>query len=186
VTMSGPVERTSHTAGAARSSEDLALSAERWVPFPVGRVWEKCTTKEGLERWWSPDDLRTVVKRLDARPGGEVVLTLRYAPALLAPRHETSFRAAGVPLSFSLRGRVRELERNRRLVLELTLPLDRTGSGIDTVTEMDFSERGTGTLVRLSVHGKSDPHFATLGQANLDGQLERLGRALDADSESTG
>lgn len=162
----------------------LELAAERWFPVTIDRVWERCTSKRGLERWWSPEDLRTTVRRFDPRPGGEVVMSMQYAPAMLDPKSEESFRAAGVPISLVLRGKIREWQENRRLVLELTLTLDRAGASITTITQLDLETIGSGTRVRLAVAGRSDPHFRTLGQANLDGQLERLGRSLDIPPES--
>ena len=162
-------------------AESLELTAERWFPVPVDRVWTQCTTKDGLEAWWSPEDLRTRVTRLEARPGGQVEISLRYVPAMLGPKAEDAFRAAGVPITLRLRGTVRDFEIHRRLALELTLTLDKAGAGVTNVTRLVFETVTTGTRVRLSVSGKGDRHWVKLGKANLEGQLDRLGRSL-ADS----
>jgi len=168
---------------AAPSDATLELAAERQFPVPVDRVWGQCTSKRGLESWWSPEDLRTTVQRFDARTGGEVVMSMRYVPAMLGPKSRDALLAAGIPLSFFLRGRIRELERHRRLVFELTLTLDRAGAGITTVTQLDFEPVGSNTRVKLVVAGKNDPHWVTLGRANLEGQLDRLGRSLSTTVE---
>jgi uncharacterized protein YndB with AHSA1/START domain len=162
------------------SSDRYELVSERQFSIEIDRVWEQCTSKRGLESWWSPEDLRTTVKRLEARPGGAVEMSVRYVPAMLDPKQEVAFRAAGIPISFTLRGTVREMERNRHVTFELTLTLDRAGAGITTVTRLEFEPFEAGTKVKLIVTGKSDPHMATLGQANLEGQLDRLGRSLDS------
>jgi uncharacterized protein YndB with AHSA1/START domain len=164
--------------GSTSQESDLGFSAERRVPQPVARVWEKCTTKDGLESWWSPEDLRTTVRNIEVRPGGSLVLAVRYAPAMLGPGREEAFRAAGVPISFGLRGRFREVETHRRIVLELTLTLDRAGSGIDSVVSIEMETEAEGTRVRLEVSGKSNPHWENLGRANVSGQLDRLVRSL--------
>lgn len=161
-------------------SDELELTAERVLPFPVDQVWDQCTSKSGLAHWWSPEDIRTEVRRLEARPGGVVAMSLRYAPALVSTTSEAAFRAAGVPVSLTLRGSFLELVPNRRIVLELTLSLDRAGAGITNVTEIDLEPEGSGTRVRISVRGKSEKHMVTLGKANLEGQLDRLGRRLAA------
>lgn len=163
---------------AAPGADELELSAERVLPFPVQRVWDQCTTKSGLAHWWSPEDIRTEVRRLEARPGGVVAMSLRYAPALVSTTSEAAFRAAGVPVSLTLRGSFLEFVPNRRVVLELTLSLDRAGAGITNVTEIDLQPDAAGTKVRLSVRGKTEKHMVTLGKANLEGQLDRLGRRL--------
>jgi len=170
--------KTEDSPPSAPHDANLELTAERWFPVAVERVWEQCTSKRGLERWWSPEDLRTSARRFDPRPGGDVVLSLRYASAMLDPKNEETFRAAGVPISLVLRGKIREWQKHRRLVLELTLTLDRAGAGITTVTQLEFEATGGGTRLRLTVTGKSDPHFRTLGEANLNGQLDRLGQSL--------
>ena len=164
-------------------SEDLELAAERWFPVQLERVWEQCTSRAGIERWWSPEDLRTTVRRFDPRAGGEVVISMRYVPAMLSPKAEDAFRAAGIPITLVLRGQVCEWEIHRRLALELTLSLDRAGAGITTITTLEFEGGERGTKVRLAVSGKSDPHLTTLGQANLEGQLDRLGRCFGAPPE---
>jgi uncharacterized protein YndB with AHSA1/START domain len=156
----------------------LEFFADRWFPATADLVWAQCTSKEGLESWWSPDDLRTTVKRIDPRPGGEVVLSLRFAPAILGREHEAAFQAAGVPIAFTLRGKFLEFEKNRRLTVALTLALDRAGAGVETVTQIDLEPESGGTRVRLVLRGTNEPHLLTLGRSNLEGQLERLGRSL--------
>ncbi len=166
-------------------SADLELVAERSFAANVDRVWELCTTKRGLERWWSPETLRTTVTRWEGRLGGEVSMALRYLPAMLGPKGESEYLAAGIPITLRLHGRVVEWERHRRVAFELTLTLDRAGAGITNVTRLEFEPLGPGTLVRLVVTGKSEPHLVTLGKTNLEGQLDRLGRCLDESPAST-
>ncbi len=160
--------------------------AERWIAAPVDRVWLQCTTPEGIERWWSPEDLRTTVKRFDPRPGGEVLLTMRYVPAMLGAGRDEAFKAAGVPIGFVLRGRVLEAERYTRLVVELTLSLDRAGAGITTTTGLEFAAAGDRTHVTLHARGATNPHWVTLGQANLEGQLHRLGQSAERPGPTSG
>jgi hypothetical protein len=97
---------------------------------------------------------------------------------VLGPVWEAAFQAAGVPIAFSLRGKFLDFEYNRRLTLAMTLTLDRAGAGIETVTQIDFESETGGTRVRLLIRGESEPHMVTLGKANLEGQLERLGLSL--------
>jgi len=164
----------------------LELSAERWFQFPVDRVWALCVSKEGLESWWSPEDLRTTVKRIEPHLGGKLVLSLRYVPAMVGKKHAETFQAAGVPISFTLQGNFSEFERERSLTLAMTLILDRAGAGIETQTRLRFEPVAGGTRVRLEVQGKEEPHMMTLGKANLEGQLERLGLALSSSASASG
>ena len=99
-------------------SDELELSASRVIPHPPARVWAACTSKESLARWWSPEDLRTTVRRLDVRAGGQVVFHVRYVPALLTKDGAEAFRAARVPISFDLRGKLSEVVPGRLLTFD--------------------------------------------------------------------
>jgi uncharacterized protein YndB with AHSA1/START domain len=164
---------------------ELELSGESWYPVPVERVWAQCTSKLGLESWWSPEDLRTTVKRIEPRLGGEILLSLRFAPAMVGQTGERAFRAAGVPIAFTLRGKFLEWENHRHLALSLGLTLDRAGGELVTITQLDFQPEANGTRVRMLVRGGNEPHLVTLGKTNLDGQLTRLGRSLGVDSTAS-
>jgi uncharacterized protein YndB with AHSA1/START domain len=161
-------------------SGDLELAATRLLPYPPVRVWAACTRKELLERWWSPEDLRTTVRRLDVRPGGDVVFHVRYVPALLTKDAAESFRAARIPISFDIRGTFTEVILERLLTFDLTLELGKAGAGVNSVTRLELIPEDSGTRVNLIAGGKGTPHWKTLGRQNLDAQLERLERALDA------
>lgn len=166
------------------ASDELELSANRVLPYPPDRVWAACTRKEGLERWWSPEDLRTIVRRLEVRPGGEVDFYIRYVPALLTSESADAFRSARIPISFHMRGKLSVVEVDRVLAFDLTLEIDRAGAGVRTSTRLELKPEGLGTRVTVIARGQGTPHWATLGQQNLEAQLERLERALAPAHES--
>jgi uncharacterized protein YndB with AHSA1/START domain len=58
-------------------------------------VWELWTTAEGIEAWWSPDGFETEVRKLDLRPGGELV----HAMTATAPEQVEFMKSAGMPLT---------------------------------------------------------------------------------------
>jgi len=159
-------------------SDNLELSASRWLAFSPARVWAACTRREFLERWWSPEDLRTTVRRLDVRPGGQVEFRIRYVPALLGKDSAQAFRAARIPISFELRGTLTEVLTERLLTFDLTLDIGKAGAGVKTITRLELNPEGEGTQVRLTAVGKGTPHWRTLGQQNLEAQLERLESVL--------
>jgi uncharacterized protein YndB with AHSA1/START domain len=160
------------------SDADLELSASRWIPASPQDLWVACTTKAGLERWWSPEDLRTSVRRLDARDQGTVVLHIAYTPALLSPSTTESFTAARIPIAFDLRGRLVDVVEPKRITFDLTLDIGRSGAGVEMRTTLEFAEEGAGTRVTIVGRGAGTPHWAALGKQNLEGQLERLERSV--------
>jgi uncharacterized protein YndB with AHSA1/START domain len=158
----------------------LELSAARRIPTTPERVWAGLTQADRLASWWSPPDLETKVRRLDARPGGVVELHVRYVPALWTATAGEAFRAAGVPISFDLRGTFREFRPPRRIVFDLTLDLGRHGAGVAMQTCFELVDERGGTRVTVTGAGASTPHWTTLGRQNLEAQLERLDRAVTA------
>ncbi len=161
---------------------ERTLSASRVMPVGIPKVWQACTTKEAVERWWSPEDLRTSVRRWEVRSGGRISLHIRYLPAMLTPQAADSFRAAGVPIAFDLRGTLREVSFERLLDFDLKLELGRAGAGIPMATRFELARVAESTEVRVVATGADTPHWASLGQRNLESQLERLervGRSFD-------
>lgn len=155
---------------------ELELSATRWIPAPPDVVWVACTTKAGLEQWWSPEDLRTSVRRLEVHPGGVIAFHVRYVPALLSPTTAETFRDARVPIAFYLRGKFVEIVEHRRLTFDLTLEIGRAAAGVPMSTSLELEPEKGGTRVTVVGRGKGTPHWATLGKQNLEAQLDRLGR----------
>jgi uncharacterized protein YndB with AHSA1/START domain len=164
--------------GVAPGRATLRLTAERLIPAPPVRIWEACTTRAGLARWWAPEDLIVEVTKLEVRPEGAIDFFFRYAPALLTPESREAYRAAGVPISFHLRGRFTEVRPNVRLAFSQSLDLGRAGASPRMATEFDLRPEGGATRVVLTAEGPAEAHWQTLGAANLRGQLERMERAL--------
>jgi len=157
---------------------DLELSATRRVRGSPGRVWAALTSKADLEAWWSPEDLRTTVRRLEVRPGGRVEFHVRYVPVLLTSGASETFRAAGIPVTFDLRGQFRDVVVDRRIEFDLTLEIGRAGAGVEMLTRFELAPHGAETDVMVTGSGRDTPHWRTLGQRNLEGQLERLERQI--------
>ena len=168
----------------AASPHDLELRATREMPYPPTRVWAACTSKSSLEQWWSPEDLRTTVRRLDVHPGGEVWFHVRYVPALLSPSSGEVFRAARIPISFDLRGRLSEVIVGRSLTFDLVLDIGKAGAGVSMATKLELTPLGEGTRVDLVARGKATPHWTILGQQNLATQLERLEHTIASQGRS--
>ena len=160
-------------------SSELELSASRRLPYASDRVWAMCTTKVGLERWWSAEDLQTKVRKLEVRTDGEVDIHVRYVPALLTANGADVFRAAGVPIAFDLRGKLTDVVPERTLTFDLALDIGDAGARVGLVTKIELVPEGDSTRVSLIGRGPGTSHWIALGQQNLEAQLERLARALD-------
>jgi uncharacterized protein YndB with AHSA1/START domain len=63
------------TAG-ARAAEPRRITLERVYRADVQDVWDLWTTKDGIESWWGPGGFAVTVRKLDLRPGGELLYAM--------------------------------------------------------------------------------------------------------------
>ncbi len=166
--------------GEPNASGAAELRAERTIAAPPEAIWRACTTPSAVERWWGPPDLRTTVRRLEVRPGGAVLFHLRHLPALFGRAGSDAARAAGVPLSFAIRGHLEVVEPLRRLDFCLTLAVAGTEGGIDFRLRLDLLPEADGTRVAFFAAGPAASPGTDSGPANIDRQLERLADVVAA------
>ncbi len=89
----------------------MKITLERTFRASIDDVWALWTTKEGIESWWGPEGFRVEVRKLDLRPGGELV----YDMIATAPAQVEFMRRAGMPVSHEARLTYREIVAPRRL-----------------------------------------------------------------------
>src|SRR6266481_6052905 len=68
---------------------------ERVYKATLNEVWALWTTKEGIESWWGPGGFSVKVKKLDLRPGGDLLYTM----TAIGPQQVAFMKKAGMPLS---------------------------------------------------------------------------------------
>ncbi len=75
---------------------------DRTLKASVEKVWRMWTTKEGLEKWWGPENFSSTVRHLDVRAGGrfEIVMTATL-PQIIA-----HLKASGYGREFRGEGRL--------------------------------------------------------------------------------
>jgi uncharacterized protein YndB with AHSA1/START domain len=87
------------------------VTLERVYRSRIQDVWELWTTKDGIESWWGPGGFAVTVRKLDLRPGGELLYTMT---AIGAPQVEF-MKKAGMPLTQECRITYVEILPLRRL-----------------------------------------------------------------------
>jgi len=75
------------------------------------QVWEMWTTREGIEAWWGPDGFEVKVRKLELRPGGELL----YDMIATGAPQIAFMKQAGAPLSTAARIRITEVAPPHRL-----------------------------------------------------------------------
>ena len=87
------------------------IRLERTYPTSAEQVWMLWTTSEGIESWWAPDGFTAKVRKLDLRPGGELVYTFTAT----APEQVAFMTNAGMPLTTEAHKTFTELARPKRI-----------------------------------------------------------------------
>src|SRR3954462_13338161 len=72
----------------------MTNTLERMYPAAPAQIWERGPPPAGIESWWAPDGFAVEVRKLDLRPGGELV----YAMTATAPEQIEFMNNAGPPL----------------------------------------------------------------------------------------
>jgi uncharacterized protein YndB with AHSA1/START domain len=149
------------------------ISLERIYHAGVRDVWDLWTTKEGIESWWGPGGFAVTVRKLDLRPGGELV----YAMTAIDPPQVEFMKKAGMPLSHDARITFTEIVPRRRLAY---VHLADFIPGVDpydvaTVVELHPTARGVRMVLTFdAMHDEEWTRRATMGWESELGKLEAL------------
>jgi uncharacterized protein YndB with AHSA1/START domain len=147
---------------------------DRTLKASVDKVWRMWTTKEGLEKWWGPENFSSTVRHLDVRAGGrfEIVMTATL-PEIIA-----HLKAAGLGESSVAKGDYTVVEPNRRLAYTNAVDFVPGVPPYTTTTVVEMSAApggGTKLIVTNDVmHDEQWTSMATLGWTQQIGKLEKL------------
>lgn len=94
-----------------KSEPRQRITLERVYRADVQDVWDLWTTSDGIESWWGPGGFKVTVRKLDLRPGGELL----YAMTAVDPPQVEFLKNAGMPLTHELRITFTEVVPRRRL-----------------------------------------------------------------------
>jgi uncharacterized protein YndB with AHSA1/START domain len=97
--------------GVGATEQQKRITLERIYQADVQDVWDLWTTKDGIESWWGPGGFAVTVRKLDLRPGGELL----YAMTAIDPPQVEFMKKVGMPLTQELRITYTEIVAMRRL-----------------------------------------------------------------------
>jgi uncharacterized protein YndB with AHSA1/START domain len=152
------------------------VSIERTLKAAIEEVWELWTTKDGIESWWGPDGFEVKVRKLDVRPGGELL----YDMTAVAPDQIEFMKKAGMSVttpSFVTYTEVVPLKRLAFTQLADFIPNVKPYQVAMTV-EFDTSPQAVRMVLTLdAMHDEYWTKMAVMGWENeLDKSAKRLQR----------
>jgi uncharacterized protein YndB with AHSA1/START domain len=152
--------------------ERRRITLERTYASPIEDVWALWTTREGLESWWGPDGFVTQVRKLDLRPGGELV----YAMIATAPEMVEFMKRSGMPTSQECRARYVDVVEHRRIeyVQWVDFVPDVQAYDARTLVELEATDAGVRMVISLdAMHDELWTQRAVMGWESQLGRLER-------------
>lgn len=152
------------------------VTLERWLAAPVAAVWERWTTKAGLESWWGPEGFEVAVHKLELREGGE----LRYAMAAVAKEQIEFMKRAGMPLTTGARVRYLRVEPMRHLRYAHAVDFVPGVSTYEVATNLELIPDGRGVRLVLALDAMHDDEWTERMRMGWESELGKLERVLAA------
>jgi uncharacterized protein YndB with AHSA1/START domain len=161
------------TADARAPEARRRITFERVYRADVQDVWDLWTTKDGIESWWGPGGFAVTVRKLDLRPGGELL----YAMTAIDPPQIAFMKKAGMPLTQELRITYTEIVPLRRLAYVNLADFIPGVEPYDVATVVELHSVGQDVRMILSfdaMHNDEWTERAVMGWTSELGKLEAL------------
>lgn len=167
---------TKRTKAAAPSPETRKrrITLERTYQARIEDLWELWTTKEGIESWWGPDGFRVKVRKLDLRPGGELLYTM----IATAPPQVEFLKKAGMPLAHEARATFTEVTPPRRLAYLHRADFIPGVEPYDVAHTIELHPSGDGVRMVLTMDAMHDEEWTRRAVMGWESELGKFGRVL--------
>jgi uncharacterized protein YndB with AHSA1/START domain len=138
------------------------------------QVWEMWTTLDGIEAWWGPDGFEVKVKKLELRPGGELL----YDMIATGADQVAFMKQAGAPLSTAARIRITEVSPPRRLAYVHSADFIPGVEPYDVAYQVELEAVPEGTRLTLTFEAMHDETWTGRALQGWEMELRRLETAL--------
>ncbi len=137
-------------------------------------MWELWTTQDGIESWWGPEGFTVKVRRLDLRPGGQLL----YVMSATGAEQIDYMRKAGMPVTTEHSLTYLEVSPQRRLVYRHMADFIPGVEPYEVETVLELSEVGDMTTLALTFDAMHDDHWTKLAVMGHESELARLEQLL--------
>lgn len=164
-----------HTAGSPSAASRKHITLERVYRADVQDVWDLWTTKEGIESWWGPGGFVVTVRKLDLRPGGELL----YAMTAIDPPQVDFMKRAGMPLTTEARITFTEVVPLRRLAYVHPADFIPGVEPYDVATVVELHSTSEGVRMVLTFEAMHDDEWTKRAVMGWESELGKLTAVLD-------
>lgn len=150
------------------------ITLDRSYRASIDEVWDLWTTKEGIESWWGPEGFEVKVRKLDLRPGGELL----YAMTAVAPAQVQFMKKEGMPITTEARITFEEIVPKRRLAYRHLADFIPGVEPYDVETVVELVETPDGVRLVLTFDAMHDEAWTKRAVEGWGMELGKLGEAL--------
>jgi uncharacterized protein YndB with AHSA1/START domain len=152
------------------------VTLERTFNAPIQEVWDLWTTREGIESWWGPDGFSVTVRKIDLRPGGELL----YAMTANAPDQIEFLKKAGMPVTTVSRLTYTEIDPPRRLAYSQTADFIPGVEPYEVPTTVELETTPQGVRLVLTFTAMHDERWTNLAVMGWESELGKLAKLLES------
>jgi uncharacterized protein YndB with AHSA1/START domain len=152
------------------------ITIERTYQAGIEDIWELWTTKEGIESWWGPEGFAVQVRKIDLRPGGQLL----YAMTATAPAQVEFMKKAGMPLTTEARLTYTEVVPQRRLAYVHLADFVPGVEPYDVATVLELHSNEQGVRMVLTFDAMHDEHWTRMAAMGWESQLGKLAAVLES------
>ena len=150
------------------------VTLERVYNADIQDVWELWTTKDGIESWWGPGGFVVTVRKLDLRPGGELL----YAMTATDPPQVAFMKKAGMPLTQELRITFTEVVPLARLAYIHLADFIPGVEPYDIATVVELDKTPAGVHMKLTFDAMHSDEWTDRAVMGWEGELGKLAAVL--------
>lgn len=169
-------------AGTSAPGSRNRIRLERLYRAELQDVWDLWTTKDGIESWWGPGGFAVKVRKLDLRPGGELL----YAMTAIDPPQIEFLKKAGMPLTQEARITFTEIESLRRLAYIHLADFIPGVDPYDVATVVELQPTADGVRMILTFDAMHSDEWTRLATMGWESELEKLSAVLASRSQPGG
>ena len=151
------------------------ITLERTLRASVEDVWKLWTTKAGLESWWGPDGFTTEVKKLDFRAGG----TFEYSMTATGAAQIEGMKAAGLPLTSTVRGTYREVAPRQRFAYTTVVDFIARVAPYEVGARVEIHVEPQGVRLVVIEDPLHNAEWTRMSVMGMNSSLDKLARLLE-------
>ena len=152
------------------------VSIERTFHAAIEDVWELWTTKEGIESWWGPDGFEVKVRKLDFRPGGELL----YDMTAIAPDQIEFMKKAGMSLTTPSFVTYTEVVPRKRFAFTQLADFIPNVKPYRVAMTVEFDTSAQGVKMVLTLDAMHDEYWTKMAIMGWENELDKLAKRLKA------